>query len=154
MALCCIEGLGTLAAGSRPAVGTFASSSVPPATERMASQGRANKIRCVQGQGCFQSELAVLEARVLDLTSYSPAHPNGPSGSQDRLEAVHCDSLAVFYFEGLNFVFEVFKMLRILHSLPNRSYKNVDFSPKKCLSSIRMLVGKIQHLLVELRPLA
>lgn len=97
VALCCFEGLGTLAAGSRPAVGTFPSASVPPATECMASQGRANKIRCVRGQGCFQSELAVLQARTLDLTSYSPAHPNGPSGSQDRLEAVHCDSLEVLF---------------------------------------------------------
>lgn len=120
-------------------MGTFPSASVPPATKRVASQGRANKIRCVRGQGRFQPELAVLEARVLDLTPYRPAHPNGPSGSQDRLEAVHCDFLEFFYFEGLNFVFEVFKMLRILHSLSNRSYKNVDFSPKKCLSSIRKL---------------
>ena len=68
VALCCIKGLGTLAVGPRPAVGTFPSASVLPATERMASQGRTNKIRCVRGQGRFQSELAVLEARVLDLT--------------------------------------------------------------------------------------
>lgn len=80
VALCCIKGLGTLAAGPRPAVGTFPIASVLPATERMASQGRANKIKCVQGQGRFQSELAVLEARVLDLTPIDQHTQTAPQG--------------------------------------------------------------------------